>query len=287
MTPMERPRTAPAERGRGMLSHPGALSWMYNQPEVEAKRGKDWLRSLGTSEMKLRVALKRPLEREKPSEKKTGMSYRTRQVDRMNKIIIEASKSLPPDAALLAAGRKRLDRIRSLPVDFVNEDIRRIQALSEMADVRAEIAAQEKEEEEQRRRAHRLRAVPKFAKFCDCGTKFAEDAYTCRSCGSLRKEIEDPLADNIAFHRERASQDEATAALLGGAHIAASNRRQDSLVGGSFVTQQQQDQATANLLGMAPAGSDSSVAQQQQATTRLLGAAPIVRDSYHMSDIHR
>jgi len=167
---------------------------MYNQPEVDAKRAKVWLRTCSKSELKLRVVLKRPLAKEMPNETKNGWDHRLKQLGRMKTLVEQAEHILPPDSPVLGAGRKRLERIRGLPLHADTEETRRLAAeADEAANIarRAERdAAEAADEEDYRQKREGRRNVPQFAKFCDCGQEFARDGITCKKCGSLRKEVE-------------------------------------------------------------------------------------------------
>jgi len=210
MSLTERPSSAPVKgrHGRGMLSHPGALSWMYAQPEVDVKRTKVWLKSsVSVAERKLRLVVKRPLEKEKPDEFNQGLDCRLRRLDRINRVIAKASKILPTDALVLEAGKKRLDRIRSLPLIPASQEAdlqQELEVEADLAKCREDVEADEAANEQLAQRIMLSRRhVPQFAKFCDCGSRFLEDAMCCRKCGGVRREVGPPVPEDDATVRQR------------------------------------------------------------------------------------
>lgn len=177
---------------------------MYAQPEVDVKRTKVWLKSgVCVAERKLRLVVKRPLEKEKPDAFNQGLDCRLRRLDHIKGVIAKASKIIPADALVLEAGRKRLDRIRSLPHFPAYQEAHLQQELEVEADLakrREDVVA---DEELAQRIKQSRRQVPQFAKFCDCGSRFLEDAMCCRKCGGVRSELGPPLPEDDATVRQR------------------------------------------------------------------------------------
>lgn len=185
---------------------------MYAQPEVDMDRTKVWLRSgVSIAERKLRLLVKRPLEREMPDGSNHGLEFRCQRLDHIRGLIDQAGKILPADAPVLEAGQRRLDSIRRLPLIPASEEARLKKELEEenekakrREDEEAAVAAAE---QEALRQKQSRRAVPQFAKFCDCGYRFLEDAMSCRKCGGARKEVESTRPDDDDMDLTRLDED--------------------------------------------------------------------------------
>lgn len=110
------PSRSNGHHGRKAGKYPGALSWLYEQPDVDDDRRRTFLRARPKAELKLRLALKIPIAEEMPTEEKHGWERRIYQLERLQTLIDKAEKALPSEAAVLEAGRRRLERIRGLPL---------------------------------------------------------------------------------------------------------------------------------------------------------------------------
>lgn len=183
-------------------SYAGALEWIYAQPDVDTKRARDWLKSCSEAECMLRVALKRPLAKELPTDGRSGPDFRSKQLSRLHALIARASKVLPSNAPILQAGRNRLEKIRRLPMVFetAEQHVEKARSLAEQV-----IADEELDKE----REAVMRPVSQFQRHCDCGEQFKDDALYCRKCGAERREIFETTvaSESIPFCQEEETVD--------------------------------------------------------------------------------
>lgn len=142
----EAPRSARA-RGEPKKYLPGALTWLYEQPEKDVERASQWIEGRPPSERGLLTALRTPMQsievwrpsttsgsfgmsstrstRGPPSTPCTPQSttearnmvleYREGNVTEINHFLKDLEAYLPSKSPLILAGRRRLDRIQGLP----------------------------------------------------------------------------------------------------------------------------------------------------------------------------
>jgi len=124
-------RRQPATRGTAKASKrlPGALGWLFEQPEADDRRMNSWINACPPPERRLRNTLRTPLTDLSCSQGACGSaeldeerSKRELQTERIAMLTREIGRYKPQEAPVLQAGRLRLDRIKALsePADLGN-----------------------------------------------------------------------------------------------------------------------------------------------------------------------
>mmetsp|Transcript_78384 Transcript_78384/g.138942 ORF Transcript_78384/g.138942 Transcript_78384/m.138942 type:complete len:223 (+) Transcript_78384:79-747(+) len=119
-TTVYRPRPASATSREVSITKarpsPGALDWLYSQPDMDDKRSRSWLHARPPTEQKLRYLLRKPLSQiVTGTEYKTRLEQRTKFTATMTKIVDRANTQMP-NAPAISAGRLRIEKVQNLPL---------------------------------------------------------------------------------------------------------------------------------------------------------------------------
>lgn len=95
----------------------GALDALAREVDRSTQRAEDWMGNLQPSERNLRLALRSPLPGScLDSPREVQLMERQQQIEALQTLLDAAARRLPPGASVLEAGRRRLERIRGLPL---------------------------------------------------------------------------------------------------------------------------------------------------------------------------